>query len=103
MINFESLKGKIDPLYLRQKIYEYLYEDSVHPTVKTSLKLLGARLLESYYHFTIIPSVYYYMKYTRHEAEPEFLATDNAIDALMAKGHNRYEVIEFMHKVSGGS
>jgi len=103
MVNFESIKEKFDPLYLRQKNYEFFFEDKTHPTAKTTLKLLGARLLESFYHLTVIPGVYYYMKYTRHEAEPEFLAKDNAIDALVAKGYNIYEVADFMHNISNDS
>ena len=88
--------AKLSPIYIRQKNYEFLFEDKKHNTVKTSLKLLGASFLEGFYYLTILPAIYY-INNLRHEAEPHFLAKDNAIDSLVSKGYNIYEVADFMH------
>lgn len=54
MVDLKSLKvslasseklSKLNPIYIRQKNYEFLFEDKKHNTVKTSLKLLEASFI----------------------------------------------------------
>jgi len=94
------LKKTLDPMTLREKNIECLFESKENSSLGATLRLIGYRLLESTYHIFpfMVPGIIYAYERTRPDAEHKI--KENAYNSLLRKGYPKDKVKDFIEKVS---